>query len=82
MEGDTLKIVKLNVYCSFFIYKFSRQGYAYKVITKLAGLENDPDVKYKSREEQVLLLQQVMAATDAEVGEEEVLVGAGGGTRK
>jgi DNA excision repair protein ERCC-3 len=52
------------------------------VITKLAGLENDPDVKYKSREEQVLLLQQVMAATDAEVGEEEVLVGAGGGTRK
>ena len=51
------------------------QGYAYKVITKLAGLENDMDIKYKTREEQVLLLQQVMAATDADIGEEEVLVG-------
>ena len=49
------------------------------MITKLAGLENDPDVKYKSREEQVLLLQQVMAATDAEVGEEELPIGAAGG---
>jgi DNA excision repair protein ERCC-3 len=51
------------------------QGYAYKVITKLAGLENDADIKYKTRDEQVLLLQQVMAATDADIGEEEVLVG-------
>lgn len=58
------------------------QGYAYKVITKLAGLESDADVKYKTREDQVLLLQQVMAATDAEVGEEEVLGGEGGGLNR
>ena len=49
------------------------------MITKLAGLESDPDVKYKTREEQVLLLQQVMAATDAEIGEEEMIFGPGGG---
>ena len=47
------------------------------MITKLAGLETDSDIKYKTREEQVLLLQQVMAATDAEVGEEEMVPGAG-----
>ena len=45
----------------------------------MAGLESDPDVKYKTREEQVLLLQQVMAATDAEIGEEEMIFGPGGG---
>jgi len=38
-------------------------------------MESDHDLKYKTREEQVLLLQQVMAATDAEVGEEETLPG-------
>jgi DNA excision repair protein ERCC-3 len=34
------------------------QGYAYKVITKLAGLENDTDLLYKNHEERVLILQQ------------------------
>ncbi len=54
---------------------FFFQGYAYKVITKLAGMDTDLDLRYKTREDQVLLLQQVMAATDAEVGEEETLPG-------
>lgn len=35
------------------------QGYSYKVITKLAGMENEPDLMYKTREEQGQLLQQV-----------------------
>lgn len=35
------------------------QGYSYKVITKLAGMENEPDLLYKTREEQGQLLQQV-----------------------
>ena len=34
------------------------QGYAYKVITKLAGLEADTDLLYKNHEERVLILQQ------------------------
>lgn len=35
------------------------QGYSYKVITKLAGMEDEPDLHYKTREEQGQLLQQV-----------------------
>lgn len=35
------------------------QGYSYKVITKLAGMEKEPGLLYKSREEQGQLLQQV-----------------------
>lgn len=59
----------------FLFHSVTFQGYAYKVITKLAGMDSDQDLKYKTREDQVLLLQQVMAATDAEVGEEETLPG-------
>ena len=39
------------------------QGYAYKVVTKLAGMEDDSDLHYKTHDDKVLLLQQVMAAT-------------------
>lgn len=35
------------------------QGYSYKVITKLAGMEDEPNLLYKTREEQGQLLQQV-----------------------
>ena len=34
------------------------QGYAYKVITKLAGMETDTDLLYKNQDERVLILQQ------------------------
>lgn len=40
------------------------QGYAYKVITHLAGMNEDPNLFYKTREEQGQLLQQVLAASD------------------
>ena len=30
------------------------QGYAYKVVTKLAGLEQDKELLYENREQQVL----------------------------
>ena len=49
------------------------QGYAYKVITKLAGMETDSDLMYKNHDERVLLLQQVMAATDADAEEESIV---------
>jgi len=51
------------------------QGYAYKVVTKLAGMEEDPDLFYKSREDQINLLQQTLAANDAD--EEEDVGGKG-----
>merc|ERR1719447_1878865 len=59
------------------------QGYAYKVATKLAGMEDDADLLYKTREDQVNLLQQTLAAN--EVDDEDPLMAGGGGkgtTRK
>ncbi|XP_055378892.1 general transcription and DNA repair factor IIH helicase subunit XPB [Condylostylus longicornis] len=53
------------------------QGYSYKVITHLAGMENDPDLYYKTREEQGQLLQQVLAASDIDC-EDEKLPGESG----
>jgi len=57
------------------------QGYAYKVITKLAGLEQDKELLYESREQQVTLLHQTLAANDADL-EEEVLNASGKGTMR
>ncbi|KOX74919.1 DNA excision repair protein haywire [Melipona quadrifasciata] len=48
------------------------QGYAYKVITKLAGMEEEPDLMYTSREEQGHLLQQVLSASDMDADEERI----------
>ncbi|XP_071942531.1 general transcription and DNA repair factor IIH helicase/translocase subunit XPB-like isoform X2 [Antedon mediterranea] len=47
------------------------QGYSFKVITKLAGIEEE-NLKYSTKAEQQALLQQVMAATDADAEEENV----------
>ncbi|XP_031783608.1 general transcription and DNA repair factor IIH helicase subunit XPB [Nasonia vitripennis] len=48
------------------------QGYAYKVITKLAGMDDEPDMMYKTREEQGQLLQQVLSASDVDADEERI----------
>lgn len=48
------------------------QGYSYKVITKLAGMEEEPDMMYKTREEQGQLLQQVLAASEMDADEERI----------
>lgn len=48
------------------------QGYSYKVITKLAGMDEEPDIMYANREEQGQLLQQVLAASDIDADEERV----------
>lgn len=53
------------------------QGYSYKVITKLAGMDEEPDLLYKTREEQGQLLQQVLAASDIDC-EDEKVPGEGG----
>ncbi|EFA00328.1 general transcription and DNA repair factor IIH helicase subunit XPB [Tribolium castaneum] len=53
------------------------QGYSYKVITKLAGMDEEPDLMYKTREEQGQLLQQVLAASDIDC-EDEKVPGEGG----
>jgi DNA excision repair protein ERCC-3 len=56
------------------------QGYAYKVITHLAGMDEDPSLFYKTREEQGQLLQQVLAASDIDC-EDEKVPGEGGPSR-
>merc|ERR1719410_482226 len=48
------------------------QGYAYKVVTKLAGMDEDPELLYATKETQVTLLQQTLAANDADVEEEGI----------
>ena len=57
------------------------QGYAYKVVTKLAGSEKDKELLYENREQQVTLLHQTLAANDADLEEENLgAVGGGKGT--
>ncbi|XP_061715122.1 general transcription and DNA repair factor IIH helicase subunit XPB [Cydia pomonella] len=56
------------------------QGYSYKVITELKGMDTEPDLYYGTREEQGLLLQQVLAASETECEEERE--GAAGGARR
>lgn len=53
------------------------QGYAYKVVTQLKGMEEEKDLLYGTKDEQQNLLQQVLAANDTE-GEEERLPGETG----
>ncbi|KAK3108424.1 hypothetical protein FSP39_007756, partial [Pinctada imbricata] len=55
------------------------QGYAYKVITKLAGMEQE-DLAYSTKEEQLQLLQKVLAATEQDA-EEEYAAGDSGGSK-
>lgn len=47
------------------------QGYSFKVITKLAGME-EADLKYSTKQEQHQLLQRVLAASDADAEEEKI----------
>jgi len=61
------------------------QGYAYKVVTKLAGSDKDEELLYKQKEQQVTLLHQTLAANDADLEEEVVTangVSRGGATRR
>ncbi|KAA8496129.1 TFIIH basal transcription factor complex helicase repB subunit [Porphyridium purpureum] len=45
------------------------QGYAFKVITELTGMESVPDLAFSTREEQLELLTQVLNADEAEATE-------------
>ena len=52
------------------------------MVTSLAGLDDDQRLHYKSRDEQVKLLQQVLAATDADVDEQDRLLGEAKGSHR
>ncbi|CAH8610133.1 unnamed protein product [Heterobilharzia americana] len=47
------------------------QGYAYKVITRLAGMENEP-LKLSTKQEQAELLHRVLASTDEDAMQEKL----------
>ncbi|KPJ07205.1 DNA excision repair protein haywire [Papilio machaon] len=57
------------------------QGYSYKVITELKGMDTEPELFYGTREEQGMLLQQVLAASESECEEEREAGGAAGAGR-
>ncbi|XP_055849190.1 general transcription and DNA repair factor IIH helicase subunit XPB [Episyrphus balteatus] len=48
------------------------QGYSYKVITHLSGMDTEPDLMYNTREDQAQLLQQVLSASDLDCEDEKV----------
>ena len=51
---------------TFLLTRHTSQGYAFKVITALEGLEDTEDLVYKSKEEQIELLQSVLLANESE----------------
>jgi len=67
VSNDTAEMFFSNKRQRFLI----NQGYSYKVITKLAGMEEE-SLSYSTRKEQQELLQKVLAATDADADEENV----------
>ncbi|XP_064552440.1 general transcription and DNA repair factor IIH helicase subunit XPB [Drosophila montana] len=65
------------------------QGYSYKVITHLKGMDTETDLMYGTQEEQGQLLQLVLSASDLDCEDEKVPgepgyrpSGAGGTTRR
>ncbi|PJF16812.1 putative DNA excision repair protein ERCC-3 [Paramicrosporidium saccamoebae] len=48
------------------------QGYSFKVITELKGMEEFPDLAYASHKDQIELLQSVLLATEEDAEEEAV----------
>eukprot|EP00096_Caligus_rogercresseyi_P008434 TRINITY_DN2722_c0_g1_i1.p1 TRINITY_DN2722_c0_g1~~TRINITY_DN2722_c0_g1_i1.p1 ORF type:complete len:810 (-),score=242.78 TRINITY_DN2722_c0_g1_i1:82-2511(-) len=58
------------------------QGYAYKVVTKLSGMEEDSELLYKTREERLQLLTLILSSTDTDIDEERDMKGPGGFQRR
>lgn len=67
VSQDTLEMQYARKRQSFLV----NQGYSYKVVTTLKGME-DEELFYASKEEQQQLLQQVLQANDADAEEEKV----------
>ncbi|OBZ86517.1 putative DNA repair helicase ercc3 [Choanephora cucurbitarum] len=49
------------------------QGYAFKVITNLEGMENDPNIVFKTHQEQMDLLKAVLLTNDTDLNDEELI---------
>ncbi|KAI9323698.1 P-loop containing nucleoside triphosphate hydrolase protein [Dichotomocladium elegans] len=48
------------------------QGYAFKVITSLEGMDSDPNLVFKTHQEQMDLLKSVLLTNDADLKDEEL----------
>ncbi|KAI9306489.1 P-loop containing nucleoside triphosphate hydrolase protein [Cunninghamella echinulata] len=48
------------------------QGYAFKVITNLEGMESDPNLVFKTHQEQMDLLKSVLLANETDLKEEDL----------
>ena len=67
VSQDTMEMTYARKRQSFLV----NQGYSYKVITKLKGIEEE-ELFYKTKDEQHQLLQQVLAANDTDAEEERM----------
>ncbi|XP_078573566.1 general transcription and DNA repair factor IIH helicase/translocase subunit XPB-like [Branchiostoma floridae x Branchiostoma japonicum] len=74
VSQDTMEMTYSQKRQSFLI----NQGYSFKVITKLAGMDEE-DLAFSNKKEQRELLQRVLAASDADA-EEEVVPGESKGS--
>ncbi|XP_077978060.1 general transcription and DNA repair factor IIH helicase/translocase subunit XPB-like [Glandiceps talaboti] len=68
VSQDTQEMFYSNKRQTFLV----NQGYSFKVITKLAGID-EGNLLYSTKQEQQRLLQQVLAASDADAEEERVI---------
>lgn len=68
VSQDTLEMHYARKRQSFLV----NQGYAFKVITELKGMNEDKTLFYSTKDEQHQLLQQVLAANDTEAEEEKL----------
>ncbi|KAI8058914.1 P-loop containing nucleoside triphosphate hydrolase protein, partial [Gilbertella persicaria] len=49
------------------------QGYAFKVITNLEGMDSDPNIVFRTHQEQMDLLKAVLLTNDTDLGDEELI---------
>ncbi|KAI9485561.1 MAG: P-loop containing nucleoside triphosphate hydrolase protein [Benjaminiella poitrasii] len=50
------------------------QGYAFKVITNLEGMDSDPNIVFRTHQEQMDLLKAVLLTNDADLRDEDIAV--------
>ncbi|KAI7905768.1 P-loop containing nucleoside triphosphate hydrolase protein [Cokeromyces recurvatus] len=50
------------------------QGYAFKVITNLEGMDSDPNIVFRTHQEQMDLLKAVLLTNDADLRDEDISI--------
>lgn len=68
VSQDTVEMAYSRKRQSFLV----NQGYAYKIVNKIPGMDEEPNLSLSTPAEQTQLLQQVIQASDKDLEEEEL----------